>query len=275
MYFAVNCVVLSFAYVGIFLVEKTFGFTSTVTLVELSDINTPLLRKLSESCPGTFQHALQVANIAGEAAVKVQASPQLARAGALYHDIGKIENPAFFTENQSGVNPHDALAPEQSARIVIQHVTDGVKMAEKARLPQVIKDMILQHHGRGLAKYFYTQASKAHPDREIDASLYAYPGPNPQSREAAIVMMADSCEAAVKSLKEHDEQSIRTMVDRVIDGQIADGLLREAPISFRDVETVKRIFVERLKSFYYTRISYPDDIKPKPQDEELEVNNAE
>ncbi len=276
MYFAVNCVVLSFAYVGIFLVEKTFGFTSTMTLVELSDINTPLLRKLSENCPGTFQHALQVANIAGEAAVKVQASPQLVRAGALYHDIGKIENPAFFTENQSGVNPHDALAPEQSARIVIQHVTDGIKMAEKARLPQVIKDMILQHHGRGLAKYFYTQACKAHPDREIDASLYAYPGPNPQTREAAIVMMADCCEAAVKSLKDHDEQSIRAMVDRIIDNLIAEGLLRDAPISFRDVETIKRIFTERLKAFYYTRISYPDDIKPKPKEEDsIEVNNAE
>lgn len=277
MYFAVNCVVLSFAYVGIFLVEKIFGFTSTVTLVELSDINTPLLRKLSENCPGTFQHALQVANIAGEAAVKIGASPQLVRAGALYHDIGKAENPAFFTENQMGVNPHDALAPEQSARIVIQHVTDGLKMAEKARLPQVIKDMIVQHHGRGLTKYFYTQACKAHPDQEVDPAPYTYPGPNPQSREAAIVMMADSCEAAAKSLSDHSEQAIKTLVGRIIDSQVADGLLRDAPISFRDVETIKRIFTERLRSFYYTRISYPDDIRPNPLESEPaeEVNNAE
>ena len=277
IYFAVNCVVLSFAYVGIFVVEKIFGFTSTVTLVELSDINTPVLRQLAENCPGTFQHALQVANIASEAAVKIGASPQLVRAGALYHDIGKIENPAFFTENQMGVNPHDALAPEQSARIVIQHVTDGVHMAEKNRLPQVIKDMILQHHGEGVTKYFDTQACKANPDGEVDASLYTYPGPNPQSREAAIVMMADSCEAAAKSLKNHDETTIRNMVNRIIDSQVADGLLREAPISFRDVETVKRIFAERLKSFYYTRISYPDDIRPKPQDtnDPPVVNNAE
>lgn len=267
MYFAVNCVVLSFAYVGIFLVEKIFGFTSTVTLVELSDVNTPLLRKLSESCPGTFQHALQVANIASEAAVKIGASSQLVRAGALYHDIGKIENPAFFTENQNGVNPHDALAPDQSARIVIQHVTDGLKMAEKSGLPQVIKDMIAQHHGQGVTKYFYTQACKAHPNEEVDASPFTYPGPNPQTREAAIVMMADSCEAAAKSLPDHSEKAIRTMVNRIIDGQISDGLLREAPISFRDVETVKRIFIERLKSFYYTRISYPDDIRPKPKED--------
>ena len=276
IYFGVNTVVLSFAYVGIFVVEKIFGFTSTVTLVELSDINTPVLRQLSENCPGTFQHALQVANIASEAAVKIGANVQLVRAGALYHDIGKVENPAFFTENQTGVNPHDALAPEQSARIVIQHVTDGMRMASAARLPGVIKDMICQHHGRGITKYFYTQACKAQPDEQVDPAPYTYPGPNPQSREAAIVMMADGCEAAVKSLHDHSEQSIRTMVDRVVDGQIADGLLREAPISFRDVETAKRIFTERLKAFYYTRISYPDDIRPHTEgDTPTEVNNAE
>jgi len=161
--FAVSSVILSFAYFVIFLVEKMFGFTSTVKLVELSDINTPVLRALSEDCPGTFQHSLQVANLASEAALKVGANQQLARAGALYHDIGKIDNPAFFTENQSGVNPHDSLDPEQSARIVIRHVTDGIKRAERAHLPQVIKDLIAQHHGRGITRYFYTQACKAHP----------------------------------------------------------------------------------------------------------------
>ena len=262
MYFAINCVVLSFAYIVIFIVEKVFGFTSTVTLVELCDINTPVLRQLAESCPGTFQHSLQVANIASEAALKIQANIQLVRAGALYHDIGKIDNPAFFTENQSGVNPHDALEPQQSARIVIQHVTDGIKRAEKARLPQVVRDLIAQHHGKGITRYFYTQDCKAHPGQEIDRGPYSYPGPNPQTKEAAILMMADACEAAAKSLKEHDENSLRATINRVVDNQIADGLLRESNISFRDVETVKRIFLERLCAFYYTRISYPDDVKP-------------
>ena len=262
LYFAINCAVLSFAYVLIFIVEKIFGFTSTVTLVELSDINNPVLRALSENCPGTFQHVLQVANIASEAAVKVGANTQLVRAGALYHDIGKIDNPAFFTENQGGVNPHDSLAPEQSARIVIQHVTDGLRRAEKARLPQVIRDIIAQHHGKGITRFFYAQACKAHPDEVIDKSPYSYPGPNPQTREAAILMMADACEAAVRSIPDPTEKAITAMVEKVIDGQVADGLLREAPISFRDVEQVKQVFVERLKSIYHTRISYPDDIQP-------------
>ena len=262
LYFAINCAVLSFAYVLIFIVEKIFGFTSTVTLVELSDINNPVLRALSENCPGTFQHVLQVANIASEAAVKVGANTQLVRAGALYHDIGKIDNPAFFTENQGGVNPHDSLAPEQSARIVIQHVTDGLRRAEKARLPQVIRDIIAQHHGKGITRFFYAQACKAHPDEVIDKSPYSYPGPNPQTREAAILMMADACEAAARSIPDPTEKAITAMVEKVIDGQVADGLLREAPISFRDVEQVKQVFVERLKSIYHTRISYPDDIQP-------------
>ena len=262
VYFAINCVVLSFAYVLIFIVEKLFGFTSTVTLVELSDINNPTLRALSENCPGTFQHVLQVANIASEAAVKIGANAQLVRAGALYHDIGKIDNPAFFTENQSGVNPHDSLAPEQSARIVIQHVSDGLKRAEKARLPQVIRDLIAQHHGKGITRFFYAQACKAHPDETVDKAPYSYPGPNPQTREAAILMMADVCEAAVKSLPEHTEKTIKAMVEKIIDGQVSEGLMREAPISFKEVEQVKQVFIGRLKSFYHTRISYPDDMQP-------------
>ena len=257
MFFAINSLVLSFAYMGIFIAEKVFGFTSTVTLIELADINTPLLRELSENCPGTFQHVLQVANIASEAALKLQANEALVRAGAMYHDIGKLSNPAFFTENQTGVNPHDALAPEQSARIVVQHVADGLRMADKAHLPQVIKDMIAQHHGKGMAKYFYTQACKAHPDVEVDKAPFTYPGPNPQTREAAILMMADACEAAAKSLSDHSETAIASLVERIIDGQMADGLFKEAPITFRDVEAVKKIFTKRLSSIYHTRISYP------------------
>lgn len=266
--FFINCAVLSFAYLLIFLIEKISGFTSTVTLVELSDINTPELRALSDACPGTFQHSLQVANLAAEAAHNINCNVQLARAGALYHDIGKINNPAFFTENQAGVNPHDSLTPEQSARIVINHVTDGLKRAEKAGLPQVIRDFIMQHHGKGMTKYFYIMASKAHPDETIDTSLYTYPGPNPQSKEAAIVMMADACEAATKSITNPDEKSVSDMINKVIDDQVVSGLLSEAPISFSDVGTIKRTFIERLRSFYHMRVSYPDDIKPASKHED-------
>ncbi len=266
MYFAMNCVVLSFAYVLIFLIEKIFGFTSTITLVEMSDINNKELRQLSMACPGTFQHSLQVSNLASEAAHEIGANTQLARAGALYHDIGKIENPAFFTENQHDVNPHDSLTPEQSARIVIAHVTDGVKRAEKARLPQDIKDMILQHHGTGYTKYFYTQACQLNDGEKVDIAPYRYPGPNPRTKEAAIIMMADSCEAACKSLKEPTEDGIKNLVNKVIDGQIAEGLLNDAPLSFSDVGRIKQTFIEHLRTFYHTRISYPDDTKPQ-QDE--------
>lgn len=263
--FFINCAVLSFAYLLIFLIEKIFGFTSTVTLVELSDINSPELRALSNSCPGTFQHSLQVANLAAEAAHNINANVQLARAGALYHDIGKINNPAFFTENQVGVNPHDGLTPQQSAHIVISHVTDGLKRAEKARLPQVISDFITQHHGKSLAKYFYTMECKAHDGDAVDPTPFTYPGPNPQSKEAAIVMMADACEAAAKSLSNPDEKQISAIVNKIIDSQIVNGLLNEAPISFSDVGIIKHTFIEQLRSFYHMRISYPDDVKPVPR----------
>jgi putative nucleotidyltransferase with HDIG domain len=275
LYFAVNCIVLSFAYILIFIIEKLFGFTSTVTLVELSDINNPVLRELSETCPGTFQHALQVANLATEAAHSIGANIQLTRAGALYHDIGKIDNPAFFTENQIGVNPHDTLTPEQSAKIVIDHVLNGLKRADKAKLPQSIKDFIAQHHGKGLTRYFYTMACKANPGKEISTALFTYPGPNPQTKETAIVMMADACDAATKSLSRPDEKSIENIVNKIVDSQIADGLLKETPISFRDVETIKRTFIEMLRTFYHTRVSYPDDIKPKTVEENEAMKAAE
>ncbi len=262
LYFVVNCIVLSFAYFGIFIVEKIFGFTSQVTLVELSDINNPVLRELSENCPGTFQHSLQVATLAGEAARQVGASVQLVRAGALYHDIGKIDNPAFFTENQSGVNPHDALMPEQSASIVISHVSDGLQRAEKANLPQVIKDMIAQHHGKGLTRYFYTMACKQSATGNVDAAPYTYPGPNPQSREAAILMMADACEAAVKSLSGPNEENITNMVNKIVESQVLSGMFNESPISFKDIAVVKESLIRRLLTFYHTRVSYPDEIRP-------------
>ena len=262
-YFLINCVILFVAFFIIPIIERVFGFTSTMTLLELADINSPLLRKLSTNCPGTFQHSLQVANLAGEAALTVGANMQLVRTGALYHDIGKINNPVFFTENQIGENPHDHLVrPEDSAKIVIDHVANGIKLAEEAQLPKVIKDLIAQHHGKGLTKYFYYKACEARPDEEVDKAPFSYPGPNPQTKEAAILMMADACEAATKSLNDHSEESIAAMVGKIIDGQVADGLLRETPISFRDVETIKQLFIERLRTMYHVRVSYPDGSNP-------------
>ena len=258
--FALNAGFLAFSYVLIFLVEKIFGFTSTMTLVELSDTNHVLLRELASTCSGTFQHSLQVANLACEAATDINANVQLVRAGALFHDVGKIENPAFFTENQYGVNPHDALTPMQSAQIVINHVPDGLKRASKAKLPKAICDFIAQHHGKGTTKYFYTMACKANPDGEVNPAPYTYPGPNPQSKETAIVMMADACEAATRSLKEPDEATITAIVDRIVSSQLKDGLLNEAPITLREISIVKQAFINRLRSMYHQRIEYPDDV---------------
>lgn len=262
-YFAVNSVLISFGYILIFVFEKMFGLVSVVTLVELSDINTPLLRQLSEECPGTFQHSMAVSNLASEAAHRIGANVQLVRAGALYHDIGKIRNPAFFTENQHGVNPHDALTPAQSARIVIGHVTDGVRSAEKAKLPQAIIDFILQHHGAGKAKYFYTMEQRAHPGEEVDPAPFTYPGPNPQTREASLLMMADAVEAASRSMTDHSDEAIRNLVDRLIDSQVHDGLHNDSPLSFKDISLIKETFIKRLRSMYHARIKYPDEIKKK------------
>lgn len=257
-YFSINAILLSFAYVIIFVFEKLFGFVSKVTLVELSDVNNPLLQELSEKCPGTFQHSVQLSNLAAEAAREIGANSQLARAGALYHDIGKMDNPAFFTENQHDVNPHELISPEQSAKIVIRHVTDGVKRAEKAKLPAEIRNFILEHHGRNLAKYFYTTACNNNGGEPVDPAPYTYPGPNPRSKETAILMMADATEAASRSLKEYNDETISNLVNRIIDGQIAQGLMKESPLSFRDVETVKKVFISRLRTMYHTRISYPE-----------------
>ena len=272
VYFAINTIMLSFAYVIIFVFERLFGFVSKVTLVELSDVNNPLLRELSEKCPGTFQHSLQLSNLVSEAAHEIGANTQLARAGALYHDIGKMENPAFFTENQHDVNPHELISPEQSAKIVIRHVTDGIKRAEKAKLPDVIKNFILEHHGKSLTKYFYTTACNANGGEPVDPAPYTYPGPNPQSKETAILMMADATEAASRSLKEYNDETISNLVNKIIDGQIAQGLMKDSPLSFRDVETVKKVFISRLRTMYHTRVSYPELIKKENKDGETPQN---
>lgn len=258
---AINVVFVSFAYVLIFVVEKMFGFTSVVALVELSDINNPVLRELSGECPGTFQHSMSVSNLASEAAHRIGANVQLVRTGALYHDIGKINNPAFFTENQHGVNPHDALDPVQSARVVISHVADGLKRAERANLPRVIRNFIREHHGRGTARYFFNTYCAAHPDEEVDPSPFTYPGPNPQSRETSILMMADAVEAASRSLKDYSTEAITTLVNNIIDKQIAEGFHNESTLSFRDVAEIKDTFIRRLLTIYHSRIAYPADVK--------------
>lgn len=258
IYFMINGILLLFAYPLLFLLEKIFGFTSDVTLVELSNINNSLLREMSEVAPGTFQHSLQMANLAAAAANKIGGKSQLVRTGALYHDIGKMVNPAFFTENQSGVNPHESLSYEQSAQVIISHITDGLKLAEKHNLPKVIKDFISTHHGRGLTKYFYISYKNEHPDEEVDQEKFRYPGPNPFTKEQAVLMMADSVEAASRSLPEYTEESISTLVDKIIDTQVSEGYFKECPITFKDIATVKALFKEKLKTMYHTRISYPE-----------------
>ena len=258
IYFMINGILLLFAYPLLFLLEKIFGFTSDVTLVELSNINNSLLREMSEVAPGTFQHSLQMANLAAAAANKIGGKSPLVRTGALYHDIGKMVNPAFFTENQSGVNPHKSLSYEQSAQVIISHITDGLKLAEKHNLPKVIKDFISTHHGRGLTKYFYISYKNEHPDEEVDQEKFRYPGPNPFTKEQAVLMMADSVEAASRSLPEYTEESISTLVDKIIDTQVSEGYFKECPITFKDIATVKALFKEKLKTMYHTRISYPE-----------------
>ena len=257
-HFAVNGVLLLLSYPLMYLIEKTFGFTSNVTLFELSNTFKGVLRNLSEVAPGTFQHSITVGNLAAEVANRIGADSLLVRVGALYHDIGKMTNPAFFTENQAGVNPHDALTCKESAKIIIGHVTEGVKIAEKANLPTIIKDFILTHHGRGMAKYFYIKYQNEHPDEVVDKEQFTYPGPNPFTREQALLMMADTCEAASRSLQEYTEESISSLVDRLIDAQVADGCFKECPITFRDIAQAKQVLTERLMSIYHTRIQYPE-----------------
>ena len=258
IYFVINGILLLFVYPLLFILEKTFGFTSNVTLVELSNINNKLLRQMSEVVPGTFQHSLQMANLAAEAANKIGANSQLVRTGALYHDIGKMVNPAFFTENQTNVNPHKNLSYEQSAQVIINHITDGIKLAEKHQLPKVIKDFIRTHHGKGVAKYFYISYKNEHPDEEIDIKKFSYPGPNPFTKEQAILMMADAVEAASRSLSEYTEESIGTLIEKIIDGQVSEGYFKECPITFKDIATIKALFKEKLKTVYHTRITYPE-----------------
>ena len=258
LYFAINCVIILLVYPLLFVIEKLFGFTSNVTLIELSNINNPLLRELAEKAPGTFQHSMQVSTLAAEAATRIKANPALVRTAALYHDIGKMESAPFFTENQGGVNPHDKLTPQESAHIITGHVEKGLELADKYGLPQSIRGFIATHHGKGVARYFYIKYAQAHPGEEPDEKDFSYPGPNPYSKETAILMMADAVEAASRSLKEHTEESIGELVDKIIDTQVEEGYFKECPINSLEIKRVKETFKEKLRTMYHTRISYPE-----------------
>lgn len=269
-HFFINGILLLLSYPLMYLVEKLFGFTSDVSLFELSNTNRGALRDLSEIAPGTFQHSITVGNLAAEIANKIGADSLLVRTGALYHDIGKMSNSVYFTENQAGVNPHDNLSFTDSAKMITGHVTNGISIAEKYDLPQIIKDFILTHHGKGMAKYFYVQEQNAHPDATINPDIFSYPGPNPYTQEQAILMMADTVEAASRSLKEYTEDTISELVNRLIDNQVNEGYFKECPITFRDISIAKQVLIERLKSIYHTRISYP---KTREEEEnEIEEN---
>lgn len=259
VYFAISCTILLFAYVLIYIFEKIFGLISSLTLVELTNVNSDLMITFAEKAPGTFQHTLQVSNLATEAAKKIGANSLLIRTGALYHDIGKMRNPQYFIENQFGAhNPMKDLPFEEAAKLIIGHVTAGVEIAKKSHLPEQIIQFITTHHGLSKTKYFYNSFINMYPDITPKDELFTYPGPLPNSKETAILMMADAVEARVRSLGVYTDESISNAVEQMIDSQIADGQFKDAPISFRDVETVKEVFKEKVKNMYHSRIVYPE-----------------
>ena len=259
----ISGVALLFTYPLLYLIEQAFGFTSSVTLIELNNTNSPIIRRLAKEAQGTFIHSIQVGNLAAEVAARIGAKVQLVRTGALYHDIGKLTNPGFFTENQAGYNPHDKLTEEESAQIIISHVTKGVELADKHRLPKVIKDFILTHHGASMVRYFYVQAVNKYGEENVDKAKFTYPGPNPFTREQAILMMSDAVEASSRSLKEYTTESITELVNRIIDGQVANGAFVNCPITFRDISEAKQTFIDSLQVIYHTRVSYPEIKQPK------------
>ncbi len=255
----INVFLTMLAYPLIPLLERIFGFTSPITLMELSDMNRPLLRELAIKAPGTLQHSLQVANLAEAAARKIGADPLLVKVGALYHDIGKSLNPTFFIENQGSKNPHEGKTPVESAALIIEHVQEGVQMAKKHRLPNVIIDFIRTHHGTTRVEYFYRLYTNENPDKALDTSLFQYPGPKPRSKEESIVMMADTIEAACKSLKNPSEEQINEMIDKLVSNKINQGQMEDAKISFRELELCKKEFKKVMKSVHHARIEYPEE----------------
>ncbi len=258
LYFGINALLVLLAYPLIYAFEKSFGFISDMTLIELSNTNNPLLRRLSMNAPGTFQHSLQVANLAESAANKIGANSLLVRVGALYHDIGKLYAPLFFIENQiSGVNPHDNLDFEESARIILRHVPEGVKLAQKHNLPQQIIDFIRTHHGTTIVQFFYKQYIKTFPDRLDDVDKFRYRGPRPFSRETAIVMMSDSIEAASRAMKKVDKEKIDSLVENIINSQIEQQQYVNTDLTFKEITLLKEHFKQMLLNIYHPRIEYP------------------
>ena len=261
-YFTISSILMLLIYPIMLIVEKVFGFVSSVTLIELSNFNNKLLQKLSQETPGTFQHSIQVGNLAAEAANAIGANSLEVRTGALYHDIGKTENPIYFTENQSGgISPHKALTPIESARVIIKHVTDGLAIAKREKLPKKIQEFITTHHGLSKTGYFYITYKNEHPGENVDDKLFTYPGPQPHTKEQAILSMADCVEAASHSLKEYTEENINNMVDNIIDPKVKNGEFSLSPLTFQDIDNIKRVFKKRLMAIYHTRISYPTEKK--------------
>jgi putative nucleotidyltransferase with HDIG domain len=258
-WFAGNAALLLFVLPLIYAYEKLFGFVSDVTLMELSDTNNPLLRQLAEKAPGTFQHSIQVGNLTEAVAREIGGNPMLVRTGALYHDIGKSATPQYFMENISGKNPHDKLDHKESARLIIAHVTNGKKMARKAKLPDQIIDFIVSHHGTTRAEYFYRSFQNDYPDKKIDSQAFTYPGPMPHNIETAILMMADTVEAATRTLNDYSEKNIRNMVNTLIDKQREANQFENVDITFKMINKAKRVFTDKLLSIYHTRIEYPDE----------------
>ena len=259
VYFAISSALLLLAYVLIYIFEKIFNLISAITLVELTNINSDLMIKFAENAPGTFQHSLQVSNLATEAAKKIGANSLLVRTGALYHDIGKMLNPEYFIENQvGGDNPLMEMSHEDAAQAIIKHVSDGVTLARKNGLPDQIIGFITTHHGRTKTRFFYNSFINDNPGVTPNDEKFTYPGPLPFSKETAILMMSDAVEARSRTLDEYTEMSISNMVDSMINSQIADGQLKDAPISFKDVETVKKVLADKIKNIYHSRITYPE-----------------
>ncbi len=257
-WFALSSLLILLVYPLIYIFEKLFGFISDVTLIELSDSNQPLLRKLAEEAPGTFQHSMQVANLAEEVILKIGGNPFLVRTGAMYHDIGKIAKPSFFIENQAiGMNPHDQMDNRQSAEIIIDHVKNGGKMARKNKLPDSVVEFIATHHGTSKAKYFFLKHQQEHPGEKIDERPFIYPGPLPVSKEAAVVMLVDGIEAASRSLKEKTMDKLRDLINNMIDQKIADKQLNSSKLTFSDIDVIKDTLLTKLINIYHVRIEYP------------------
>lgn len=264
----INCLLLTLTYPVIYIFERIFGYTSEITLIELSNPNHPALRNLTKKAPGTFQHSLMVANLAEEAIYRIGGNPLLTRTGALYHDIGKTYDPIFFIENQTGgINPHDQCEFDVSAQHIINHVTKGVEMAKKYNLPETIINFIRTHHGKSKVKYFYNSFKNKYPEREIDESLFTYAGPDPVSRECSVVMMADAVEAVSRTLSNKTEENITKLVNDIIDGQVQDGRFANADITFKDISIVKKVFIEMLTNIYHSRIAYPKLEKKEEKNE--------